>query len=213
MNSSIHRLSAFVAVALLAFSVFPSHGRAQEPSRKPFALRGKISALDKRSLTVKTAAGEVMVRLTDGTKIGGVEAAKTSDISPGSYIGATAVKQPDGSLKALEVHIFPESSRGVGEGHYPWDLAPGSTMTNGSVEAVQARTVGDVQGQQLTVKYKNGEQKILVPPGVPVVKNVPGDRSLLKPGTGVYISAVRSEDGTLSANYIVAGIGRIMPPM
>ena len=142
-----------------------------------------------------------------------VEAAKLSDIGAGSYVGATAVKQPDGTLKALEVHIFPESSRGTGEGHRPWDLQPGSTMTNANVDKIEAFAVEKVQGQLLTLKYKDGEQKIFVPPGTPIVKNVAGDRSLLKPGTGVYIAAVRSEDGTITATRITAGIGGIMPPM
>jgi hypothetical protein len=111
------------------------------------------------------------------------------------------------------VHIFPESSRGTGEGHRPWDLQPGSTMTNANVDKIEALAVEKVQGQLLTLKYKDGEQKIFVPPSTPIVKNVAGDRSLLQPGTGVYIAAVRSEDGTITATRITAGIGGIMPPM
>jgi len=146
-------------------------------------------------------------------RIGGVEAAKLTDIGAGSYVGATSVKQSDGTLKALEVHIFPESSRGTGEGHRPWDLQPGSTMTNANVEKVEQVAVANVQGQLLTLKYKDGEQKILVPPGTPIVKNVAGDRSLLKPGTGVYIPAVRAEDGRITATRITVGVGGVMPPM
>jgi hypothetical protein len=213
MKVAIARLSAIVAVALLTGAIPCGRARAQAPQGKPVTVRGKISAVDKQSLKVKTSAGEVMVRLPDKVTVGGVEGAKLSDISAGNYVGTTAVKQPDGSLKALDVHIFPESGRGAGEGHYPWDLQPGSTMTNANVEKVQPRTVAKVQGQQLTLKYKDGEQKVFIPPGTPVVKNVPGDRSLLKIGTGVYVAAVRGEDGTLTANRIFAGIGGIMPPM
>ncbi|MGH7874442.1 MAG: hypothetical protein ACREQO_19790 [Candidatus Binatia bacterium] len=186
---------------------------AQAPQGKPLTIRGKIAAVEKDALKVTTAAGDVLVKFADDVRIGGVEAAKLSDIGAGNYVGATSVKQPDGTLKALEVHIFPETSRGTGEGHRPWDLQPGSTMTNANVEKVEQVAVANVQGQLLTLKYKDGEQKILVPPGTPIVKNVAGDRSLLKPGTGVYIPAVRAEDGTITATRITAGVGGIMPPM
>jgi Domain of unknown function (DUF5666) len=187
--------------------------QAQAPTGKPITIRGKISAVEKQALKVTTSAGEVLVKLPDNVRIGGVEAAKLSDITAGNYVGTTAVKQADGNLKALEVHIFPESSRGTGEGHRPWDLQPGSTMTNANVEKVEQVAVEKVQGQLLTLKYKDGEQKVFIPPGTPIVKNVPGDQSLLKPGTGVYIPAVRGEDGTLTATRITAGVGGIMPPM
>ena len=187
--------------------------QAQAPQGKPVTIRGKIAAVEKSALKVTTAAGDVMIKFPDNVRIGGVEAAKLSDIGAGSYVGATAVKQTDGTLKALEVHIFPESSRGTGEGHRPWDLQPGSTMTNANVEKVEQVQVEKAQGQLLTLKYKDGEQKILVPPGTPIVKNVAGDQSLLKPGTGVYIPAVRGEDGTLTATRITAGVGETMPPM
>lgn len=187
--------------------------QAQAPQGRPVTIRGKISAVEKQALKVTTSAGEVLVKLPDDVRIGGVEAAKLSDITAGNYVGTTAVKQADGNLKALEVHIFPESSRGTGEGHRPWDLQPGSTMTNANVEKVEQVAVEKVQGQLLTLKYKDGEQKVFIPPGTPIVKNVSGDRELLKPGTGVYIPAVRGEDGSLTATRVTAGVGGIMPPM
>jgi hypothetical protein len=187
--------------------------RAQAPQGKPLTIRGKIAAVEKGALKVTTSAGDVLVKFADDVRVGAVEAAKLSDIGAGNYVGTTAVKQPDGTLKALEVHIFPESSRGTGEGHRPWDLQPGSTMTNANVDKIEAFAAEKVQGQLLTLKYKDGEQKIFVPPGTPIVKNVAGDRSLLQPGTGVYIAAVRGEDGTITATRITAGIGGIMPPM
>jgi hypothetical protein len=187
--------------------------RAQVPQGKPLTIRGKIAAVENGALKATTSAGDVLVKFADDVRVGAVEAAKLSDIGAGSYVGATAVKQPDGMLKALEVHIFPESSRGTGEGHRPWDLQPGSTMTNANVDKIEALAVEKVQGQLLTLNYKDGEQKIFVPPDTPIVKNVAGDRSLLKPGTGVYIAAVRSEDVTITATRITAGIGGIMPPM
>src|SRR5262249_48856115 len=101
----------------------------------------------------------------------------------------------------------------TGKGPRRWGLQAGSTMTNANVEKVEQVAVEKIQGKLLTLKYKDGEQKIFIPPGTPIVKNVPGDRSLLKPGTGVYIPAVRTEDGTLTATRVTAGIGDIMPPM
>jgi uncharacterized protein DUF5666 len=201
---------------LLTLTVFAGVSQvqtAEAPQGKPVTIRGKISAVEKQSLKVTTSAGEVLVKLPDNVRIGGVEAAKLSDITAGNYVGATSVKQADGSLKALEIHIFPESARGTGEGHRPWDLQPGSTMTNANVEKVEQVAVEKIQGELLTLKYKDGEQKIFIPPGTPIVKNVPGDQSLLKPGTGVYIPAVRGEDGTLTATRITVGVGGVMPPM
>ena len=209
---AIHSLRLITFTALIAV-IQPQAAQAQAPQGKPATVRGKISAVEKQALKVTTSAGEVLVKLPDDVRIGGVEAAQLSDIAAGNYVGATAVKQGDGSLKALEVHIFPESSRGTGEGHRPWDLQPGSTMTNANVEKVEQVAVEKIQGQLLTLKYKDGEQKIFIPPGTPIVKNVPGDRSLLKPGTGVYVAAVRGEDGTLTATRITVGVGGIMPPM
>jgi len=202
-------------LALIVLAAVPQFqtAEAQAPQGKPVTIRGKISAIEKQSLKVTTSAGEVLVALPDDVRIGGIEAAQLSDITAGNYVGATSVKQADGSLKALEIHIFPESSRGTGEGHRPWDLQPGSMMTNANVDKVEQVAVEKVQGQLLTLKYKDGEQKIFIPPGTPIVKNVSGDRSLLKPGTGVYVAAVRGEDGTLTATRIAAGIAGVMPPM
>jgi hypothetical protein len=209
---AIQSLRLITFTALMSLVQFQA-AQAQAPQGKPATVRGKISTVEKQALKVTTSAGEVLVKLPDDVRIGGVEAAKLSDITAGNYVGTTAVKQADGNLKALEVHIFPESSRGTGEGHRPWDLQPGSTMTNANVEKVEQVAVEKVQGQLLTLKYKDGEQKVFIPPGTPIVKNVPADQSLLKPGTGVYIPAVRGEDGTLTATRITVGVGGIMPPM
>lgn len=212
MNKLQSRIAIVFVFAIVAGLV--QSAAAQAPKGKPLSIRGKIAAVEKGALKVTTAAGDVLVNFADDVRIGGVEAAKLSDIGAGNYVGATSVKQSDGTLKALEVHIFPETARGTGEGHRPWDLQPGATMmTNANVEKVEQVAVANVQGQLLTLKYKDGEQKILVPPGTPIVKNVPGERSLLKPGTGVYIPAVRAEDGTITATRITAGVAGVMPPM
>lgn len=209
MKTALFR-SLSLALLAVALGSMPA-AAGQAPQGKPQTIRGRIAAMEKGALKVTTSAGDVLVKFADDVRIGAVEAAKLSDIKDGSYVGATAVKQPDGSLKALEVHIFPESARGTGEGHRPWDLEPGSTMTNANVEKIES--AAKAQGQLLTMKYKDGEQKIFVPSDAPIVKNVAGNRSMLKSGAGVYIPAVRAEDGTLTATRITVGINGIMPPM
>jgi hypothetical protein len=187
--------------------------QAEAPKGKPVTIRGKISAVEQQSLTVRTPDGEVLVHLPDGVRINGVAPAKLDDVKPGTYVGTAAQKQADGNLRALEVHIFPEEGRGTGEGQRPYDLQPGSTMTNANVEKVEQVAVEKVQGRMLTLKYKGGEAQVVVPPETPIVKDVPGDRAMLKPGTGVVIPSVRRPDGLIVATRVRAGVGGIMPPM
>ena len=165
MKVTIARRPAIVAVALLSGAILCGRVRAQAPQGKPVTVRGKISAVDKQSLKIQTSAGEVMVRLPDKVTVAGVEAAKLSDISAGNYIGTAAVKQPDGSLKALEVHIFPESARGTREGHRPWDLQAGSTMTNANVEKVQPRTVARFKGSYSHSSIRMANKRFSFLPG------------------------------------------------
>lgn len=183
--------------AFLCCSFAAGAALAQAPS----GIRANIVAFDGKVLTVRTAVGkEIKVQLTDKTSISYPKLLKLSDIKPGDYVGSAAMPGPDGKLVAREVHVFPEAQRGVGEGHNPWDLAPGSTMTNGSV----SKAVKAVKGQELTVQYKGGEKTIVVPPGTPVVTSVRGDRSLLLPGAYVFIGAQTTPDGTVTAQYIQA---------
>ena len=150
------------------------------------------------------------VRLTDNVAVFGVAKTAISEIKPGSYIGVSAMPEPDGTQKALAVQIFPESQRGVAEGFRPWDLRPNSTMTNATV----AETVAGTDGQIILVKYKDGEKKVLVPPDTPIVSFVAGDRSELKPSARIIIfSATRKEDGTLEAARVNVGRDGITPPM
>lgn len=209
MKPALFRSLLLALLAVVLGSMPAAAGQA--PQGKPQTIRGRIAAMEKGALKVTTSAGDVLVKYADDVRIGAVEAGKLSDVKDGSYVGATAVKQSDGTLKALEVHIFPESARGTGEGHRPWDLEPGSTMTNANVAKIESSA--KAQGQMLTMKYKDGEQKIFVPSDAPIVKNVAGDRSMLKTGAGVYIPAVRAEDGSLTATRITVGINGIMPPM
>ena len=177
----------------------------------PTPVRGAIALVKDQDLIVATSAGDVRVIVTDKTVIRGEVAIKFSEITPGMYLGTTATKQPDGNFLASEVHVFSEDQRGTGEGHRPLGSAPesGATMTNANVERVEDVAVKDIKGRLMSLKYKDGEVKVLVPPDIPVVKRVVGDRSLLKAGTEVSLQASRSADGTLSATQItVRAAGR-----
>lgn len=201
-------LAAAMATSMAAASLTAVPAFAQ-PAAAPVALRGKITALSGDELKVHTRNGkDVEVALAPDTAIRAVENAEPKDIAQGSYVGTAAIPQADGTLKALEVHVFPPSMAGTGDGHRPWDLGNNSTMTNG--------TVGNLvisNGRTITVKYKDGEKKIVVPPDVPIVKLEPGDRSLLKAGTNVVLFAGRQPDGKLTAHAISAGRNGVVPPM
>ena len=175
----------------------------------PTQVRGAIALVKDQDLIVATSAGDVRVIVTDKTVIRGEVAIKFSEITPGMYLGTTATKQPDGNFLASEVHVFSEDQRGTGEGHRPLGSAPesGATMTNANVERVEDVAVRDIKGRLMSLKYKDGEVKVLVPPDIPVVKRVLGDRSLLKAGTEVSLQASRSADGTLSATQITVRAG------
>jgi hypothetical protein len=150
------------------------------------------------------------VRLTEKAVIMTVGKASLSDIRVGSFIGVGAMPQADGSQKAVEIHIFPEPMRGTGEGHRPWDLQPNSTMTNATV----ATMVKGVSGQEITLKYKDGEKKIVVVPETVIVTYVPGSKDELKPGAKIFIAgANKKEDGTLEAAAVSVGRDGIVPPM
>ena len=171
-------------------------------------VRGTIEKLDGSVLAVKTTDGRaVRIRLTDDARVVGVVKASMADIKPGSFIGSAAMPQPDGSQKALEVHIFPEAMRGTGEGHRPYTL-PNSTMTNGTV----GNAVASVEGNAVMLSYKGGEKKIVVPPGAPIVRYEIGDRSDLKPGAAFTIlSAVKKSDGTFETNRVNVGRDGAVP--
>jgi hypothetical protein len=148
--------------------------------------------------------------MADNVAVRGIVKASLSDIQQNSFIGVTGMPQADGSQKAVEIHIFPEALRGTGEGHRPWDLMPNSTMTNATV----AHMVKGVEGDEITLKYKDGEKKIVVVPNTTIVTYVPADKSELKPGVKIFISAAnKKEDGTLEAAAISVGRDGITPPM
>jgi hypothetical protein len=196
-------------VALAVISVLGSEASAQQPPS--VRIRGTIEVVDGPLLTVKSREGtDMKVRLTDNVAVFGIAKTELSEIKQGSYIGVTAMPEPDGTQKAVAVHIFPENQRGAAEGFRPWDQRPGSTMTNATV----AETVKGTDGQNILVKYKDGEKKVVVPPDTPIVTFVAGDKSELKPGAKIIIfGATKKDDGTLEANRVNVGRNGITPPM
>jgi hypothetical protein len=181
-------------------------------------VRGTIDRVDGDDVNVVKARGgaELKVKLAEKAMVVALIKASLADIKQGSYVGVSGMPQADGSQRALEVHIFPETMRGVGDGHRGWDLQPSSTMTNGNVEQTAASSDGQVltlKYQVLTLKYKDGEKKVVVPADTPIVVYVPGEKSELKPGASIFIAAaVKQPDGTLQAPRVNVGRG-VAPPM
>jgi hypothetical protein len=202
-------LPRLLIASLTAISVLASAAWAQQPP--PVRIRGTVEAVDGSLLTIKSREGtDMKVRMTDNVAVWGVAKTELSEIKPGSYIGVSAMPEPDGTQRALAVHIFPESQRGAAEGFRPWDLRANSTMTNATV----AETVKGTDGQNILVRYKDGEKKVVVPPDTPIVTFVAGDKSEVKPGAKIIIfGAVKKDDGVLEANRVNVGRDGITPPM
>jgi hypothetical protein len=195
------RMFAGIAV-IAALAAVPA--LAQQPQR----VRGTIESVDGSTLVIKQGEGpDVTVKFTDNVQVFGVAPATLADVKPGAFIGVGAMPQPDGSQKAIQVMIFAESQRGLGEGFRPWDR-PGTTMTNATVDT----TVAGVDGQEVTVKYKDGEKKIIIGKDVVIRAYVAGDKSELKPGA--HIAIVRADkipDGTLQTARINVGRDGVVP--
>lgn len=200
---------SLVAAALLAglLALVGAVAEAQTPTR----VRGTITGLEGNVLSVKSRYGkDLKVELTDKTVVATVQTVKLSDIKAGDAVGATTKPGPGGTLMALEVHVFPANMPIPNEGHRPWDLEPGSMMTNARVSAVVQAT----NGRELTLAYKDGSQKIVVPENAPVVTAVPADRSALKPGEYVFLVAEQAADGKLTApGRIQVSKDGVRPPM
>ena len=199
------RTRVLIAAALLA-AFGATAVVAQAP--KTMRVRGTIEKVDGDKLVVKSDDGaEVTLTLTADAKIVAVVKATLAEIKSGDFVGSAAMPQADGSQKALEVHIFAESMRGTGEGHRPYTI-PNSTMTNGTVGDMVTATTGNT----LTVKYKEGEKRIVVGPDVPIVRYVVTDRGELKPGAHIVaLNAVKKPDGSIDAPRINIGRGGLVP--
>jgi hypothetical protein len=196
---------------LLALAaVFPVVGSAfAQSGGTPARLRGKIDAVseDAIQLTLRNGA-KAEAKLPANVRVVRLTVAQPSEIKEGSYVGTAAVPQADGTLKALEMQVFPPSMRGIGEGSRDWDLVAGSSMTNGTVGSLVA-----ANGRTITITYKGGEKRVVVPDDVPVVTYEPADRTALIVGANVLINGNRAADGTVTAASVSVGKNGLVPPM
>jgi hypothetical protein len=222
----MHKAIPFPALAALLATVAAT---AQGTKPKDEHVRGDIVAVSGDSLRVRTRGGqEAMLSLAPTVRVSTAKKTNLDSVGQGLFVGVTAVPQSDGTLRAVEVHVFPESMRGTGEGHRPWDLQPESTMTNatvaksepagtgGSPPTTTNATVAEVSksagGRKLQLSYPGGEKTVDVPANTPVVKLEPADRSKLKSGAPIFATVTRQPDGTLIAQRMIVGEG-VVPPM
>lgn len=203
-------LAGLAGLAALAAALLCAVAFAQTPPAAPTQrLRGTVQSFDGSSLVVAERSGEkIALGLADNFSVSEVVPIEVAAIRSGSYVGIAAIPAADGMLNALEVLVFPEAARGTAEGHGPWDLQPGSTMTNATVAEVASAP----QGRTLKLRYKDGEKTVLVPDNVPIVTFKPGDRSLLVAGAKVLVTS-QMRDGKPTALRAVAGRNGFAPPM
>jgi hypothetical protein len=204
MLTAITRCCAVGALAIFALS--PVLAQRAPTTR----IRGTITSVDGANMTIKSRTGhDYPVRVSDKVAVVGLVKFSLADIKTGDFIGAAAEPQSDGSQKALEIHVFPESMRGTGEGFRPFDLKPNSTMTNATV----TESAISSDGKTLTLKYKDGEKKLIVSPDTPVVTFVPGDKSELKAGAKIIATAVKQADDSWEVTRVSVGRDGLTPPM
>lgn len=200
-----HRIAGLLLSTLLLSSGLAA---AQPPGKVIAPLRGTITQVADGNLQLTDRKGETLsVKLNDQTKVLSVSKATLDDIKPDSFIGTAAVPQADGTLKALEVHVFAPSLRGSGEGFNPFESANGqvNTMTNG--------TLVNSHGRTMTVKFHGQQKTVQVPDDVPVVLISPADKSVLKPGAKVVLFATKDDKGQAVARGISVGVNGLTPPM
>jgi hypothetical protein len=176
----------------------------------PTRIRGTIAAVEGQTLSINTREGtKVDVLLNDPLTVRTVKKVDLADIKPNTYVGIATRAGANGELQAIEVLVFPDAMRGAGEGYYAWDLEPGSMMTNGTVTG----TVGATSGRELSLSFKGNSNKIVVPPGVPIVTFAPAEKVDLKPGAPVMFGATKSAEGKLAASSVTVGKDGVAPPM
>ena len=203
-------LAAGATALLFATSMQPhqpalAQGMMQQTQAAPptVRVRGTITSIDGKTLTVKARDGaEMKVNLLDNAPVNEVVKATLADVKTGAYVAVTGMPQPDGTQKALAVFIYPEAQRGLSEGHRPWDLVPNSTMTNATVDT----QVEGKDGQSLTLKYKDGEQKIIVTTATEITAPTKKSAADLKPGQKILAFATKNpSDGALEARNVAFG--------
>jgi hypothetical protein len=208
MEGEIMKHVSSLALCLLLFLCGSVLAQAPAPTQR---IRGDVVALDGLSLQVKSRSGEMLaIKLADNYVVTAVVKIDMTAIKPGAFVGTATMPQPDGTLTSLEVLVFPEAMRGSNEGHYPWDLKPGSMMTNATIADVASVGQGH---RRMTLKYKDGEKSIVVPEDVPIVTFEPGDKSMLVPGAHILLTATKQPDGSLTAARVAVGKDGLVPPM
>ncbi len=207
MIMDVRRMVGAGAFALVVFATSMAAAQAPDIVR----VRGTIESVDGQVLNVKGRDGAVIkVKLADGARLLTVNKMSLADVKPGIFVGITAMPQPDGTQKVVEVHIFPEALRGTGEGHRPWDLMPNSTMTNANIDSAVVST----DGQMLVLKYKDGEKKFVMPADAVVVMFAPATMADVKAGEKIFVVAGKKQsDGTIEAPSMVVGHNGVNPPM
>jgi hypothetical protein len=178
---------------------------AQAPAR----VRGTITAIDGNLLSVKSREGQdLKIELAPNATFAYMKRLSIADVKPGTPLGTSALTGPDGKIVALELHLFPAGQPVPGEGHRPWDLEPNSTMTNGVVTAVAEAG----NGRELTLSYKDGAQRVVVPANIPIVAAQNGDRSLLVVGEYALFAISGGADGKLTATRVQITKDGVRPP-
>jgi hypothetical protein len=197
-------MSGMARRVLAAASLFSICMVLPASAQETVRIRGTVERINGPVYVVKNRDGTELklTTVTDNPLFVAIVPAKMADIKPGMFVGSAGMMQEDGTQKAIEVHIFPESMRGTGEGHYDWDLMPKSKMTNANVE----QAVNGVDGQVLSVKYKDGEKKLLVTHETVVVTYEFGKKEEIQPGTKIFVAAAKKQpDGTLQTPRITYG--------
>jgi hypothetical protein len=205
----MHASRRLILAAGLSVLALPAIAQTP-PATPPTRIRGAIKSIDGNLMVVTSRDGATLtITLADPVAVSTLKAATLADIKPGTYVGTASAPQPDGSLQAIEVLIFPESARGAGEGHYAWDLAPNTMMTNATVDA----SVAAANGNELTLTHKGGSVKVKVPPGAPIVTPAPATRADLKPGAKVFLAGTRTGENAFTAARVTVETNGIAPPM
>jgi RNase P/RNase MRP subunit p29 len=197
--------------SLFLLGAFATTAAADSP---PVHLKGAIQSVSGQNFTMSGGSAPVEVKMTDQTHIASLETAQLADITQGMFVGTAALPQPDGTLKALEVHIFPEAMRGTGEGYRPFPQVAQGTMTNATITnivGIQGAVTDD--GLKLTLRYKDGEKTVVVPKGTPVVLLGQGDASMLKPKAKVSVTGTKDAGGAVTATRILVGLDGATPPI
>lgn len=198
------------AALLLGLIAAPAISQSAFGQTTQERVRGTVEAVSGHTLTVDTREGDTAtITLHDPVTVGTFKRIAFTDIKPGSYIAVTSMPSAEGPPHAVELRVFPENLRGVGEGHHSWDLAPGSMMTNATVSA----EVDATSGHDVTLAYKGGSFTVFVPPDLPILTPAPASMDDVKTGAPVIIFATKAADGTLSASRVTVGTNGIKPGM